>query len=782
MPRKKKNILKKSIKGIQETAEDITEDITEGIKKINWKKVILITSSSILIISLILFFVGLNIRFAAKDDLLLYLDPSERSFKILNHDSQDVTFELTNRNSILCSAECSYLLYDRSEGNQLDNGSFSLKNKEAFSKSYTLLPYRSGSGQRIYSFEVSCNNIRTALCRTYSPLRKRTSFITLNYELSTEEKEIKNVLGPELVKSLKDINNGHSLMQKSRYLKNISRIPIDSYSILDDTSKEYLNTSLIKAKEVVDLWEKEEYLILNKTYELSLIPNISRLKSSSSELYNLTLSFIEEQNKLITEYNENLDTTNLILNSKKAQFLENNSLFVASKQTLHLLSKINLFNYSDILTLHEDLIYLEEKISSLNSFIDNEYEERLNYSSSLLKKELSKKCYLGYCENKSGEICTLFSEIINNYQSSNFTFSSGLNITQSYYTKLNSTSLTILPENESISFLDESCSNSSSLNLNMTKITKINISRLSLLPTKDIISSNISDNPPLCCVLGKCTPCCTVDTCNDDERLYPAVFIHGHSLIRETSPEPLSDGFNKIQYALQEDGYLNAGTLLFDFDITNSTKNEWGLANTPITVKASYYYDYFYTIGSYVYLTRSGENIDTYAIRLNDIINLVKYKTGKEKVNIIAHSMGGLVVRRYLQIFEKDTINKLILIGTPNKGIVGDVKDFCHIFGEKRECEDMYNGSIFMKKLNSPIVDKPNASVYTISGKGCNTNGGKDGDGVVVFENSLIDYAESYIIDGNCTDPFGKSLHVDLLDIDMYPKTYEYLAEILDLN
>ena len=94
----------------------------------------------------------------------------------------------------------------------------------------------------------------------------------------------------------------------------------------------------------------------------------------------------------------------------------------------------------------------------------------------------------------------------------------------------------------------------------------------------------------------------------------------------------------------------------------------------------------------------------------------------------------------------------------------------------------MYNGSIFMKKLNSPIVDKPNASVYTISGKGCNTNGGKDGDGVVVFENSLIDYAESYIIDGNCTDPFGKSLHVDLLDIDMYPKTYEYLAEILDLN
>jgi hypothetical protein len=300
---------------------------------------------------------------------------------------------------------------------------------------------------------------------------------------------------------------------------------------------------------------------------------------------------------------------------------------------------------------------------------------------------------------------------------------------------------------------------------------------LSAIPVQVPIDEEIKENPPMCCVYGGCAPCCVTEECEVDPKLYPVVLIHGHSLLRETSPEPLLDIFDKIQYQLVDDHYLNAGTVLFDS--TESQKmGEWGLSGFPITVKASYYYDYYYSLGSYIHITKSTDNIDTYAIRLNDIINIVKYKTGKPKVNIIAHSMGGLVARRYLQIFGEDSVDKLILIATPNEGIKGDVKKFCEIFGEKRECEDMYDDSILIKKLNDPNYKLNKVKAYTISGSGCDMNG-EDGDGVVTLENSLLQGAKAYIIKGECTDTFKKELHTDLLNIDKYPEVYQIILQIL---
>lgn len=59
----------------------------------------------------------------------------------------------------------------------------------------------------------------------------------------------------------------------------------------------------------------------------------------------------------------------------------------------------------------------------------------------------------------------------------------------------------------------------------------------------------------------------------------------------------------------------------------------------------------------------SGENY------LIPIIEKAKEKTGSEKVNLICHSMGGLVARSYIQsdVYQYD-VEKLIMIGTPNAG------------------------------------------------------------------------------------------------------------------
>jgi len=58
----------------------------------------------------------------------------------------------------------------------------------------------------------------------------------------------------------------------------------------------------------------------------------------------------------------------------------------------------------------------------------------------------------------------------------------------------------------------------------------------------------------------------------------------------------------------------------------------------------------------------------TNAVRLQTLIDQVLQQTGAPNVNIIAHSMGGLIVRRYLADTGGSKIGKVIYLGTPQKG------------------------------------------------------------------------------------------------------------------
>lgn len=234
------------------------------------------------------------------------------------------------------------------------------------------------------------------------------------------------------------------------------------------------------------------------------------------------------------------------------------------------------------------------------------------------------------------------------------------------------------------------------------------------------------------------------------------------------------EGFNQIQKKLEEEGYLNAGTTTL-FTTKNAKQGNWSLIPAPLTIRVSYYFDIFKEPENYVAVQTKSENIDTYAIRLKDIIDIVKYKTGKPKVNIVAFSMGGLVARRYLQIFNDESVNKIILIGTPNNGIVGDVANYCSVTGETLECRDMNENSLFMNKLNLGI--KPKIPIYNIIGTGCDMEG-KQGDGIVLEEKALLDGAQNYIIKGKCRSLIAP-LHLDLRNIGIYPEVYEIIKNAL---
>jgi len=290
------------------------------------------------------------------------------------------------------------------------------------------------------------------------------------------------------------------------------------------------------------------------------------------------------------------------------------------------------------------------------------------------------------------------------------------------------------------------------------------------------INIELTENFPLCCVFGECKRCCTDNQCEQDPSLIPVLFLHGHALNRDNSPEYSLDAFNKIQTKLQEDGYISAGSITPVSDFRGIQKGDWGLSSKPISVKGSYYLVSYYNLGSYTIATQKSENIETYAIRLKELIELLMFRTGKDKVTIISHSMGGLVARSYMQIFGDEDIDKLIMIATPNNGISGSINSYCPILGEKNECKDMSENSIFIKKLNDPNKIPQNAEIFNIVGTGCD-----NGDGIVSKENSELEYAENFFVNGTC-DGFSDVLHTQILDIDRYPEVYDTIQAILKNN
>src|SRR3989344_5788887 len=288
------------------------------------------------------------------------------------------------------------------------------------------------------------------------------------------------------------------------------------------------------------------------------------------------------------------------------------------------------------------------------------------------------------------------------------------------------------------------------------------------------IAIEFEEPQPQCCIFGKCQVCCITSECKNNPSTYPAIFIHGHAVNKDSSAEYSLEGFNQIQEKLEESGYINAGTITL-FTAKDAKQGDLALIPAPLTIRASYYFDIFQEPENYIAVQTKSENIDTYAIRLKDVVEAVKYRTEKPKVNIVAFSMGGLVTRRYLQIFNEDSVNKVILIGTPNKGIVGNVANYCSLTGEELECRDMNENSLFMNKLNRDSL--PQIPVYNIVGTGCEMNG-KQGDGIVLEEKATLEGTQNYIIEGKCRS-LVSPLHLDLRNIEMYPEVYEIIRKAL---
>ena len=112
---------------------------------------------------------------------------------------------------------------------------------------------------------------------------------------------------------------------------------------------------------------------------------------------------------------------------------------------------------------------------------------------------------------------------------------------------------------------------------------------------------------------------------------------------------------------------------------------------------------------SKVYPITFGEDkcgsVEDHATELSNIVNKILHDTGSQKVNIVAHSKGGLDARWYIANGGADKVANLIMIGTPNSGSTAAWVDITGCpFGSDK---DLLPGS-----TATEVVDQPQITHY----------------------------------------------------------------------
>ncbi|HYD03432.1 MAG TPA: alpha/beta fold hydrolase [Alphaproteobacteria bacterium] len=348
-----------------------------------------------------------------------------------------------------------------------------------------------------------------------------------------------------------------------------------------------------------------------------------------------------------------------------------------------------------------------------------------------------------------------------------------INASQVYFNEEN----ILISEIEKITLSCSIWQNLTSLGLDLNvKTLPSNTYNESVLDDPGLYDADISTRPipefvPQCCLFGKC------QSCEKSPEKNPLIMLHGHAFLEDAHAYRSIEIFNDFEQKFSDDKlYYQSGMLI---PSTPSTEGILGRYYLPASIKPTYYLETYNDLLGLTVSESKTTGIDTYALRLKEYIEYTKYMTGSEKVDIVAHSMGGLVVRRYLQIFGDENVGKVILIGTPNHGITERTYAFCKLFGATNECDDMKEGGLFLRKLNDQTNTAVVDEMYLVIGRGCDTDG-EDGDGIVVAENSLIkSIPEENIlyVQGSCSGT--NSLHNVLLDTSKYPEVYWFVKEKL---
>jgi len=234
---------------------------------------------------------------------------------------------------------------------------------------------------------------------------------------------------------------------------------------------------------------------------------------------------------------------------------------------------------------------------------------------------------------------------------------------------------------------------------------------------------------------------------------YPIILLHGFNPVFSSRVAEWS--FKEMQDQLSGDlGYRDVGLMTEEMGCA-----ELRYTDKPIVVRATYF-EKNELVG-----------IEEYTNNLDLIISKVLYCTGAEKVDLVTHSMGGIVTRNYIKTKNSETIHKFIMMGTPNHGGLYNVAEGTHKLVENGESKveldfiQLSEDHNFMKNLNSDNETFSGINYYTIAG---NVDG--EGDGVVLESSVKLEGVPHLTV--SCE-------HISLKHPSLCPEAYSFVKEIL---
>ncbi|OVE75098.1 hypothetical protein BVX95_00200 [archaeon D22] len=714
----------------------------KGIDFIKKHKISLIIGvASIIIIFFILSF-SLKLRFTIADELTIKMSPLSDVYDISNDESVIINSTIKNENFFNCRASCEVSLFDISNNKTLYTRKRTLAHNEEIEESFIVSPKNIGEGQILYNLEVSCNNQRTFICPTEEIPRRKEAFFVLNYNLTNNEQNIKDV-SKNLILSIGD------KFENIKSKINITRLNIQNLKckeadlLLDNISTDRLLTTFNVQK---NLFENERYLDINQELLSYLNLTTVQILTELDLVQNITIQSYDKRN-------DNINAS-IILSNKEYLFIDNYDNFTTEEVNLRI----------------SELNFLTEEIEDSFELLDFDFSINDTLLGAQINDSISK---INELNNLSFIFAAKKQSVIDGLETYNITlnqsvFCQDLNVAKG---KLNISKVDELNlTNKLTNFSDEYCNN-----LSIIQPTQLDIGNISLYSynfTIEPSSFTLFEKGKECCIYNECKPCNT-------EKNTPIIFLHGHVFNEEDSIEYSLGSFDMIQKELKDSGYVSAGEIDLSSNFKSSALDE---INNPLTFKASYYYIQFYELGDYRITAQKTERIENYALRLNEIIQEVLSLTNSDNVTIIAHSMGGLVTREYIALFGKQRVDKIILINTPNHGITTSIARACKVLGNKRECEDMQESSVFLSRLNSRIETKEDLHVIRSVGCDMELDNGTivTGDGIVTNSSAYLEGANNYLIEGFCTDNLQTDLHNNALNPSLYPETLEIIEEILN--
>ncbi|MBI4153303.1 alpha/beta fold hydrolase, partial [Candidatus Woesearchaeota archaeon] len=723
----------------------------------------------VVIVIAVVFFFGTQlsaiINFLTGHEVIVNVRADKESISLMHGEIQNATFESRVFTSLFCTPSCTSTFADISSNEIIEQETFVWKNAKSFEKNYAIEPKRLGAGQELYRFTLSCHNIRSVLCKSEERATVQNILVAVHYDLSEDERSRKD----EIKEQIEHLREQLSSMQGRLNALNATPAYLGSGNA-SDLQKE-IERNTIQLAALNSEWLKQDFVSLERKMG-TLKEKVAKTGEQLDALTQEAMKKAESHNTIV----DNLNAIKSILDDLSS------GLFLKDIELLN--NTIEQFN---VLPAPDKM-----QVNEIKNITERMRQERdRNVLKSLLELDISKDTLCaaaGSCLNHTPAEERIFQQTFDaNETCRDITaFNAGIqnaSDVQNVSSIRNSIIINYtqrLPQNAVVREIAETIANITSIyDLALPECTKAEIVEVKnasiakiTIPESVPVELGITFGEPSlqCCVFGVCKPCCT--ECSDEN--FPVLFLHGHALSKDVSYEYSLDVFNDIQHGLEEEGYLNAGAISL-YTSRETPYGLWGLMNVPLTIRLSYYFDRFQSPDNYVLVQTKSDNIDVYALRMKELIEQVQQKTGKTKVNIVAYSMGGLVARRYIQIFGIEKVDKLIMIGTPNHGVAGDVADYCNVLGEDRECKDMNADSLFINKLNSGKL--PGIPIHNIVGTGCVMQDGQ-GDGVVLEESAWLDGATNHVVNGECTT-FGK-LHADLLEFEKHPEVFEIVRKSLD--